>query len=219
MRYLKRIPESIAAKSYFSKKAGSFSGTPQSTVQLWTEKGLITPEVSDTTGTGKRRLYSPLNVIEIGIIRELSDRRISHKAIAEVMSFLHRYEETLRVNVAGGITYEHSRVGSEISNLQKLLNAERALVFILFHKDNQIEIKGRGMSYGEIWVGGVDADGIEMGADVQTRVWDFIPQLDIENYDVDDLENAILFITDSFCVSSSIVDINTIAEDLINQME
>ena len=215
MRYSKRIPKNISAESYLSKKAGSFSGTPQSTVQVWTEKGLISAEVSDTTGTGKRRLYSPLNVIEIGIIRELSERRISHKAITEVMSFLHRNEETTKVTAAHGIKYEYSRLGSESSNLQKLLDAETGYIFILFLKDGQIEIKGQGISSGETWVGAY-YDGKEVGADVQALFYYFMPPL--ADYDLGDLEHITLFPIDADCISWTTVNITTIAEDLIIQM-
>lgn len=66
------------AQGYLSKKAGSFSGVPQRTVQAWTEAGLLTPGIADTQGTGSRRLYSVLDVIQIGVLKALARERLSH---------------------------------------------------------------------------------------------------------------------------------------------
>ena len=71
---------------YFSKQAGSFSGVPQSTVQLWTEKGLV--DSTETTGTGVRRQYSELNCIQIGIVKALRDKGVSLRSIESVMKNL-----------------------------------------------------------------------------------------------------------------------------------
>jgi hypothetical protein len=84
----KSAGDSVKDAGFFSKKAGSFSGVKQRTVQLWTEKGLIIPGIADTTGTGERRRYSVLNCIEIGIIKALADLRISFKIIKQVMDWL-----------------------------------------------------------------------------------------------------------------------------------
>ncbi len=54
------------SEGYLSKEAGKLAGgVPQRTLQSWTEKGLIVPEIKGTTGTGNRRRYSLKNVIEI----------------------------------------------------------------------------------------------------------------------------------------------------------
>jgi len=65
-------------QGFLSKKAGSFSGVPQRTVQAWTEAGLLTPGIADTSGTGSRRLYSVLDVIQIGVLKALASERLSH---------------------------------------------------------------------------------------------------------------------------------------------
>ena len=142
MRRSKIIPSTLEEVSFFSKKAGSFSGTPQSTVQLWTEKGLITPEVADTTGTGKRRLYSPMNVIEIGIIRTLSDRRVSFKVIKEVMKFLHRKEVTTQATVVHSLSYKCDNCPANRSNLEKLLDEIDGFIYIFFFENDKFYVKG-----------------------------------------------------------------------------
>jgi hypothetical protein len=87
-----RVKEKISKPGeglgFLSKKAGSFSGVEQRTVQLWTERGLISPDIADTSGTGQRRLYGVLNCIEIGIIRSLAQERLSFKLIREIMAYL-----------------------------------------------------------------------------------------------------------------------------------
>lgn len=71
-------------QGFLSKTAGSFSGVPQRTVQAWTEAGFIIPEISDTSGTGKRREYSVINLIQIAVLKALADERISHVVMSMV---------------------------------------------------------------------------------------------------------------------------------------
>lgn len=75
---------------YLSKQAGAFCGMPQRTVQARTEDGCIVPAKDTRTGTGDRRSYSILNCIELGIIKSLSDRRVSLKRVKGVMNHLRR---------------------------------------------------------------------------------------------------------------------------------
>ena len=82
------IPNHIIGNQFLSKKAGSFSGVPQRTVQYWTERGLVIPDIADTTGTGSKRLYSVLNCIEIGIINSLTESRFHLKFIKKIMTYL-----------------------------------------------------------------------------------------------------------------------------------
>jgi len=57
-------------KGYLSAEAGRLAGgIPQRTVQSWTEKGLISPDISGTTGTGDRRRYSEANIKELAEYR------------------------------------------------------------------------------------------------------------------------------------------------------
>lgn len=81
-----KLPENINDKIFMSKKAGSFSGTPQSTVQAWTDKGYVIS--TETTGTGDRRKYSIMDCVEIGVIKKMSDDRIPVKSIVKVMKNL-----------------------------------------------------------------------------------------------------------------------------------
>jgi DNA-binding transcriptional MerR regulator len=74
---------------YLSTKAGRLVGTPQRTLQCWTEKNLLSAR-KGTGGTGDRRLYSLLNLIEASIIKALSSERLSVRKIFEIMSWLRK---------------------------------------------------------------------------------------------------------------------------------
>ena len=83
------IPDHLREhEGWLSKKAGSFSKTPQRTVQLWTERGAIVPDVHETSGQGDRRRYSARNCVEIGIVKALSDMRVPFKQIKSAMRYL-----------------------------------------------------------------------------------------------------------------------------------
>ena len=83
-----KIPKPDENPSFLSRKAGSFSGVAQRTVQAWCEQGVVIPGVADTSGTGQRRLYSVTNCIEIGIVQSLAKEGLNFKLIREIMSFL-----------------------------------------------------------------------------------------------------------------------------------
>lgn len=78
-----------SGREYLSKKAGEFfdPAIPPRTIQSWSEKGLIKPH-GDTTGTGKRRLYNFVNLIEIGVIKSLTAERLKLDTIKKVLDFL-----------------------------------------------------------------------------------------------------------------------------------
>jgi DNA-binding transcriptional MerR regulator len=120
------IPEHLKHASFLSRKAGSFSGVPSRTIQSWAERGLIFPEVADTTGTGSRRLYSFLNCIEIGIIKALTESRLSLKFVEEALAFIRQpippkardYSETIkRIIREWGDTMLHLQSSSPYSYL------------------------------------------------------------------------------------------------------
>lgn len=74
--------------SFLTKKAGSFSNVPPRTVQSWTERKLIVPDIADTSGTGSKRRYSVRNCIEIGIVKSLSENRLALKMVGQMMEHL-----------------------------------------------------------------------------------------------------------------------------------
>lgn len=82
----------LKENSFYTKRAGSFSNVPPRTVQSWTEKGIITPDIADTTGTGSKRLYSVRNCIEIGIVKSLTENRLALNIVAQIIEYLRSLE-------------------------------------------------------------------------------------------------------------------------------
>jgi DNA-binding transcriptional MerR regulator len=91
----RRLGPTLRDVAFLSKKAGSFVGVPQRNVQFWTEQGLLHPDIADTTGTGIRRRYSGLNVIELGIIKSLASEGLLLKTIKGVMGGLRIHRELI----------------------------------------------------------------------------------------------------------------------------
>jgi len=87
-----RFSDSYAGMRFLSKQAGSFSGVPQRSVQSWAEKKIVTPDIEETTGTGKRRLYSVVNCIELGIVKSLRKKNIPLNVIRECIRLLRTKE-------------------------------------------------------------------------------------------------------------------------------
>lgn len=85
MEEKKCIPDHLRDKEYLAGEAGSFSGVPLRTVQTWTEKGLVEPDISIASGTGSKRKYSALNCIEIALIKHFADDRMKLDAIKHIM--------------------------------------------------------------------------------------------------------------------------------------
>jgi DNA-binding transcriptional MerR regulator len=79
------IPDHLKDAAFMAGKAGSFSDVPLRTVQFWTERGLVKPDIADTTGTGSKRQYSVLNCIEIAIIKFLTNDRMSLDHVKQLM--------------------------------------------------------------------------------------------------------------------------------------
>jgi len=78
----------LADSVFFTKRAGSFSNVPSRTVQSWSERGLIIPDIADTSGTGTKRRYGICNCIEIGIVKSLTENRLALKIVGQIMAHL-----------------------------------------------------------------------------------------------------------------------------------
>jgi DNA-binding transcriptional MerR regulator len=84
-----------------SKEAGGLSGVPVRTVGFWCERELID---AATTGTGDRRQFTPIQLVEIGMIKRMSDAGISLRRIKTVMDRA-RQEGTLKTLLAHDHAY------------------------------------------------------------------------------------------------------------------
>ena len=83
---IKQLPDD--KKEFYTKRAGGFSGVNMRTLQTWVEYGLLKAK---TEGTGDRRKFSPMQCIEIALVKTLSKKQISFKLIKKFMRSLRKY--------------------------------------------------------------------------------------------------------------------------------
>jgi DNA-binding transcriptional MerR regulator len=127
-----QIPSHLENRWFFAKEAGSFSGVKFRTVQEWTKRGLLTPAVADTTGTGIRRKYDVINCIEIAIIDTVVRFGFSLKIIDNIMFFLRLGEE--RNNLLWLLGMKHSFL------VMKTDRVYRGFMFFLGSKSKEEEL-------------------------------------------------------------------------------
>jgi DNA-binding transcriptional MerR regulator len=184
MSQTKLIPDHLKDVGFLSKKAGSFSGVPQRTVQLWTEKGLIKPEIADSTGTGNRRLYSVYNCIEIALIRSISESGLSYRIIRQIMEFLYKKSITKRQKDGsfGGGVEEWEVYPADRSNFKKLINEDSAKITIYLLDDGKISFFASGFSA---------TSGHKLGPDVIIETAHIIPQEHEGSYSGEDCDKTL----------------------------
>ena len=103
--------------SFIKKDIMEILGLNRATVELYTEKELVIPEVENPTGRGTKRRYSARNLIEFAVIRELVAAGVPHKQIKRV------FDEARRI---GTITWFDHRA--------KWLKESRVLL-VVYHGD------------------------------------------------------------------------------------
>ena len=84
-------------------------GIPARRIQFYTDEGLLIPEVDNPKGRGTTRRYSKFNLLELLIVRELSDSGVQLVKLKEILSKLRelvkggsRLWDSQRENVSGG---------------------------------------------------------------------------------------------------------------------
>lgn len=60
------------ARSYTFRDLATYSGASKNEVTNWVQKGLIRPDVKDTSGTGDHRTFGFLDVFEACVVRKLN---------------------------------------------------------------------------------------------------------------------------------------------------
>lgn len=76
-------------KNHFTKKeVAELTGLVPSTVNFYTEKEIITPDIDNPKGRGKTRLYSYENLVEFLIVKYLKSCGLGLDIIKKVMSFI-----------------------------------------------------------------------------------------------------------------------------------
>ncbi|MFX0135569.1 MAG: MerR family transcriptional regulator [Candidatus Hodarchaeota archaeon] len=71
---------------YTRKEISSITGVSSSSVQVWTDRGVIIPHIENPTGKGTTRLYDTENAIEILLIKEMQKYGIPLLKIKSILA-------------------------------------------------------------------------------------------------------------------------------------
>ena len=101
----------MAVEGYSLKDVCQKLGLPPRQVIHWAEAKLIRPHIADTTGTGTARRYSPDNLVEFVLVRELVGVGLT---VPRVKKFLQVVEKNLPwfLDKASGIELVRQRDGT-----------------------------------------------------------------------------------------------------------
>ena len=70
---------------YIRKEASEITKIPARTIQFYTDRGFVTPDVAAPTGRGTTRRYSLKNLVELSLVKELTRHGFTLNTIAEIM--------------------------------------------------------------------------------------------------------------------------------------
>lgn len=77
--------------AYFNSKAASrIVGVSLRQIQYWDEQGFIRPSVRAATGRGSQRLYSFTDLVQLKIVKDLTDHGLSLQKIRRCLVHLRR---------------------------------------------------------------------------------------------------------------------------------
>ena len=75
---------------YIRKEASEITKIPARTIQFYTDRGFVTPDVAAPTGRGTTRRYSLKNLVELSFIKELSRHGYTLEKIEVIMREVRR---------------------------------------------------------------------------------------------------------------------------------
>ena len=75
---------------YIRKEASKITEIPARTIQYYTDRGFVIPDVAAPTGRGTTRRYSRKNLVELSFIKELSAHGYTLEKIDRIMRVVRR---------------------------------------------------------------------------------------------------------------------------------
>lgn len=76
-------------KNIFTKaEAATATGLSKDTILLYTQRGIIVPEIANPSGSGTRRKYSRRNLVELMVAKELSDNKMPLVKILKLFEYI-----------------------------------------------------------------------------------------------------------------------------------
>ena len=70
---------------YIRKEASEITKIPARTIQFYTDRGFVIPDVAAPTGRGTTRRYSLKNLVELSLVKELSGHGYTLEKIKRIM--------------------------------------------------------------------------------------------------------------------------------------
>jgi DNA-binding transcriptional MerR regulator len=91
----RHVDESLLVDEGFSgTQTAKVVGISYRQLDYWARTDLIRPSLSDASGSGSRRRYSYLDLLELKIIKKLLDSGIKLEQVRKVFSYLREYVAT-----------------------------------------------------------------------------------------------------------------------------
>ena len=75
-------------EGFTKKQAVMLSGLTERQVQFYTDRRIIVTEVADSTGTGKKRLYSKHNILQMHIVKTLADQGVTIDRVRVILKYI-----------------------------------------------------------------------------------------------------------------------------------
>lgn len=75
---------------YIRKEASEITKIPARTIQFYTDRGFVTPDVAAPKGRGTTRRYSLKNLVELSLVKELSGHGYTLEKIEVIMQVVSR---------------------------------------------------------------------------------------------------------------------------------
>jgi len=108
-------------ENFNSKMVSRIVGVSLRQIQYWDERGFIRPSVKHAEGRGTKRLYSFSDLVQLKVVKDLTDYGLSLQKIRRCLSYLKRsFPET----------------GRPLSSLRYLTDGEK--LFVLTSDKNKI---------------------------------------------------------------------------------
>jgi DNA-binding transcriptional MerR regulator len=111
----------MAKEEFIRKEVATILDMKPHTIQLYTDRGIVTPDVYAPVGRGTRRKYSKRNLLELAMTRELGKKGISLAQVKTIIDFIREAEwfNTELSNIGKSqyylMIYDHDTENKEVS--------------------------------------------------------------------------------------------------------
>ena len=86
--YHKPLERSGAMEGFTRKQIAKILDMPERTINYYTERKVVIPEIDEGQGRGAVRRYSKKNIFELGIVKQLAGYGLAFKVVENIFSLL-----------------------------------------------------------------------------------------------------------------------------------